>query len=57
MPDTSIAAATHRVPERQLEDVAQLAVTLSGRLARMRPDGIAQMIAETLEQQLSVSQT
>ena len=50
MPDTSIAAATHRVPERQLEDVAQLAVTLSGRLARMRPDGIAQVIAETLEQ-------
>jgi len=50
MPDTSIAAATHRVPERQLEDVAQLAVTLSGRLARMRPDGIAQVIAEALEQ-------
>jgi transcriptional regulator with GAF, ATPase, and Fis domain len=50
MPEISIASSNQRVPERQLDDVAQLAVTLSGRLARVRPEGIEQVIAETLEQ-------
>ena len=50
MPETSIAAATHRVTERQLEHIVQLAVTLSGRLTRVRPEEIAPAIAETLDQ-------
>jgi formate hydrogenlyase transcriptional activator len=43
-------SAARVVPESELEQIVQLAVTLSGRMARLRLDNIGAAIAETLGQ-------
>jgi transcriptional regulator with GAF, ATPase, and Fis domain len=42
--------ASHAAPELELEDIVQLAVTLSGRLTRVHVDDIGAVIADALEQ-------